>query len=330
MKCLLHPFCVACKYDRVPTDYSSLNNFAKHCFLLNANYFQPVASGPIWTYWPTGTIHLNFHLFFNIYFGTTPGENHPLCLFTTLQFTKICAGAVSNNASLHIRKQSQRIEVTSYPGYTISRSWSPAQGFWFSRACSFVNSCVRWLKGLRRHGECPDFMNKRLYSLDPTFSSYSFITCPRSSNLLCGVADTQRASRSGRNTKATLGLVYLTAEATSFSDLGKTILLSFPRHTLSSPLCTVSFPASFPTIFLYWLNHPSCVCQSSWSQTTEAILAALKRKGKCEVGAGNAQNLQQEPMNEFEGNSRNNALHLSCGNVPECEFLASTFRRRDT
>lgn len=209
MKCLLHPFCVACKYDRVPTDYSSLNNFVKHCFLLNANYFQPVASGPIWTYWPTGTIHLNFHLFFNIYFGTTPGENHLLCLFTTLQFTKICAGAVSNNASLHMRKQRQRIEVTSYPGYTISRSWSPAQGFWFSRACSFVNSCVRWLKGLRRHGECPDFMNKRLYSLDPTFSSYSFITCPRSSNLLCGVADTQHASRSGRNTKATLGLLKL-------------------------------------------------------------------------------------------------------------------------
>lgn len=71
MKCLLHSFCVACNYNRVLTDYSILNNFVKLCFLLNVDDFQPVASGPIWTHWPTGMIHLSFHLFFNIYFGTT-------------------------------------------------------------------------------------------------------------------------------------------------------------------------------------------------------------------------------------------------------------------
>lgn len=84
--------------------------------------------------------------------------------------------------------------------------------------------------------------------------------------------------------------------------------------------CIGSFPASFPTFFLYLLNHPSCVCQSSWLQTTESILATLKGKGKCQIVLGNSQHLQQDQRNELGGDTaRNDTLGIlgirTSGNV---------------
>lgn len=84
-------------------------------------------------------------------------------------------------------------------------------------------------------------------------------------------------------------------------------------------LCIGSFPASFPTFFLYLLNHFSCVCQSSWLQTTESILATLKGKGKCQIVLGNSQNLQQDQRYELGGDTARNDTYIlgvrTSGNV---------------
>lgn len=127
-----------------------------------------------------------FHLCFCICFGTT-NMVRTICHLTGFKgFSQVLYHITS---TLQMRKL--RIRELKRPcdqGHTVNRLWSPAQSFWPSGVCSFIHTCRRQWRGLRRCREYPPLVNKILCLLYPTFPSCSLLACPHSPNLLFGAA----------------------------------------------------------------------------------------------------------------------------------------------
>lgn len=127
-----------------------------------------------------------FHLCFCICFGTT-NMVRTICHLTGFKgFSQVLYHITS---TLQMRKL--RIRELKRPcdqGHTVNRLWSPAQSFWLSGVCSFIHTCRRQWRGLRRCREYPPLVNKILCLLYPTFPSCSLLACPHSPNLLFGAA----------------------------------------------------------------------------------------------------------------------------------------------